>query len=484
MYLCVHQEFALVRTSFSEKYDLIQKFRGVDAHASIRYNKPVDFMESGLMQKDKWDCWHIDVPFALNTDEATPVFVNGCFIGANHGEYSAVEIYAPNHNKTVKDIGSLWKDEAGISFTLMRVNDEDYLTFLSQNVGESVEDYSFVKTIRGALIYLENGENTGAIIPASQRIVDLRRSVRYKTKKVVGIKNGEEKTVSGVCECDVAEIREEYEIINPATVAETLRYARPEDGFLTEQDLGLYGEPMVSCSLIYRIVEDGTIFVCFDYKKLMAVNLSRIMGVMFQEKLDVCGGGIFRYLPKALPIETEEGEFNFSSPLPICNSAFPLSFSMTREFWEDYGSPCERVVDYFRDEQGNDKLAFACGFLPIFDGKPSIRDKHVSNVVQLKYTRKHYPTFAEGVIENVKGVAYKKYFIPMQDKASFYIVPFNGKKYIYVDIFAQNTITFPLVGRIELLEKSNGVEYLIENDTVTVSGEKGFAVFVQRNNEC
>ena len=38
MYLCVHQEFALVRTSFSEKYDLIQKFRG------------------GLMAKNKNSC--------------------------------------------------------------------------------------------------------------------------------------------------------------------------------------------------------------------------------------------------------------------------------------------------------------------------------------------------------------------------------------------------------------------------------------------
>lgn len=49
-----------------KKYNLIQKFRGVE-NMTIRYNQPVDFMESGLMKKDKWDYWHIDVPFVLNT---------------------------------------------------------------------------------------------------------------------------------------------------------------------------------------------------------------------------------------------------------------------------------------------------------------------------------------------------------------------------------------------------------------------------------
>ena len=81
MFVAVHQGVALVSTPFDDKYDLIQKFRGIGLGESIRYNQPVDFMESGLMQRDKWDYWHIDVPFALNTDEAVPARINNSYIG-------------------------------------------------------------------------------------------------------------------------------------------------------------------------------------------------------------------------------------------------------------------------------------------------------------------------------------------------------------------------------------------------------------------
>lgn len=124
---------------------------------------------------------------------------------------------------------------------------------------------------------------------------------------------------------------------------------------------------------------------------------------------------------------------------------------------------------------------FCLRFLPVYDGKPEIRKKQVENVLHLKYTRKYYPTFADGNLQKIKGVSYKKYFIPQQDKGSFYIVPFNGEKYIYVDIFVKNTITFPFVGKIKILEKSNGVKYHIKDNMVSVIAEKGFAVFVERS---
>ena len=405
----------------------------------MRENCPVDFMESGLMQRDKWDCWHIDVPFALNTDEATPVIVNDCYIGANHGEHSAVLVYAPNHEKTVADVGSLWQDEAGVKFTLMRVNDEDYLTFLSENKGETVDNYQFVKNIDGTLEYLENGENRAKITPARQNVADLRRSVRYKEKKVVAFVNGEAQTLVGSCDCDRAEIHEEYEIINPATVAEDLRRLRPKGGFSAELDLARFGKPMLSCKLIYRIENDGTVFTIFDYKRLTNVHFSKIMGVMYQEKLDVYGGGIWRYFPKALPFECDEGEFDFSKPTSI-GASFPHSFAMTRENFADEGSPNERAVDYFRNRNGDDELAFACGFLPLYDGVKEIRDKQVDFPVYVISTRKHYPTFANGELGNVKGVGYKKYFIPQKNRASLYTLEFGGKTYLYADIFDENEL--------------------------------------------
>ncbi len=478
MLVCVANGFVVFRTYFDKKYDLIQKFRGLSLSGALETNNPVDFMESGLMQRDKWDYWHIDKPFAINTDEAVPAFVNGCYIGANHGHHGAVSVYAPDHGKTLADVGSRWKDDAGTVFTLMRVSDPDYLLFLSENVGDTTDNYAFVAKIEGTLVYLENGENKAGILPLSQGTSDLRRAVRYKKKEVVVFVDGQERRLRGSIDCDYAEIREEYEIINPATVAEALRKNRPVGGYAVEPDLAAFGEPMIDCKLTYRVEKDGTIFTIFDYKRLIKVHFSKFMGVMYQEKLDVYGGGIWRYFPKILPFETAEGRFDFSNPTLICNAPFPHDILLSREYWQDNGSPCERVVDYFRDRDGADKLAFACGFLPILDGKPALRNKRVSNLVQLIFTRKHYPIFVEGDIATVKGIGYKKYFTPEKNKAAYYTVPFDGKTYIYVDIFEKNALEIPVAGGFTLLEKGGDVKYAYENGVLSVSGKKGFAVFV------
>ena len=476
MFISVSNGMALFKTYFDDKYDLIQKFRGVDPFGLLRENSPVDFMESGLMQRDKWDYWHIDKPFALNTDEATPIIVNDCYIGANHGEHSAVLIHAPSHGKTVRDIGPLWQDESGVKFTLVRVNNEDYLTVISENIGESSENYLFVKTVTGTLSEVNDAENTAKIVPSGQNIFDLRRSIRYKNKRIFGIKGENEFLVFREFECDVAEIREEYDIINPATVAEDLRRRRPKDGFVAEPDLAMFGEPMISCKLIYRIEKDGTVLVLFDYKRLMNVNFSKVMGVMHQEKIDVYGGGIWRYFPKALPFSCESGTFDFSEPTSI-HGAFPKNFKMLREYWDENGAPNDRAVDYLRDENGNDRLAFATGYLPVFDGERSIRNNLVSFLAHLPSTRKHYPTFADGNLTNVKGVGYKKYFVPQKNRASYYTVDYEGKTYLYVDIFNGNGIDIDLSAEPTLLDKSKNISYTFKKGVLKVSGEKGFCVF-------
>lgn len=478
MFLCVYQGFALIRTRFSEKYDLIQKFRGLD-NESIRYNKNVDFMESGLMQRDKWDYWHSDIPLAINSDEGVPAFVNGSFIGGGHGHHGAVLVYAPKHGKTVADVGSLWKDDKQNVFTLLRAENEDYLLFIFDNVGKNENDYSFILQIENKLVCVEKAVHNEDIYPQEQRVDDMRRAIRHKERRAVAFIDGKERSIIGGIDCDYAEIREEYEIINPATVAEALRKARPAGGYVEQPDLANYGKPMLSCKITYRIENDGTIFTLFDYKKLMNVHFQRFMGIMYQEKLDVYGGGIWRYFPKAQPFSTPEGTFNFSNPTPIVGHPFPKHMSLTREYWKDNGSPCERAVDYFRDKAGHDRLAFASGFLPLYDGAPEIRNKQVSNVIQLKFTRKHYPTFADGDLTNVRGIGYKKYFTPLTDGASYYKVTFEGKIYLYVDFFQDQTLNIPITKNVTLFEKSDGIAYCLKNGELTVFGEHGYAVFVE-----
>lgn len=476
MFISVAQGVAVVGTPFDEKYDLIQKFRGVEIDGSIKYNQPVDFMEAGLMQKDKWDYWHIDVPFAISTDEAVPAFVNGGFIGGNHGCHCAMEIFSPNHGKTVQDVGSVWKDRLGVSFTLLRVENADNLLFLSDNLG-SVTDYRFTLSVAGDLTYVKSGKNRKRIAVSGQQVKDVSRAIRYKKKDVLAYINGKAEIVRGKTDCDYAEIQEEYEIINPATVADSIRQCRPRGGYKKQPDLAEFGQPMLLCRLTYRIINDGTVLTIFDYQKLADVHFQRFFGVMYQEKLNVYDGGIYRYLPKTLPYTTPEGTFDFSKRVSITEKAYPKSGNVTREYWTDLESPCERVIDYFCDENDCDKLAFSCGYLPFFDGVPQKRKENAS-VVALKFTRKHYPIFLEGNLSHIRGVAYKKYFTPQKNRASVYSIPFDGKTYFYADVFEENSLEIPVKGTVMLLEKSEGVSCRIENGVLKITGNGGFASFV------
>lgn len=54
---------------------------------------------------------------------------------------------------------------------------------------------------------------------------------------------------------------------------------------------------------------------------------------------------------------------------------------------------------------------------------------------------------------------------------------FDGK-IVYVDVFESKEIKVQYEGAAALLEKSENVKYEIEENTITVSGEKGYAVFV------
>lgn len=476
MLTCLHNGIALFVTHFNDKYNLVQKFRGLEQKSSLRANCPVDFMESGLMQKDKWDCWHVDVPFAICTDEATPCFVNGSYIGANHGAVGAVAVLVENHGLTYKYVGTVWQDQSGMEFTLMRVENQDWLLFLSNNVGKSQTKYAFINKIDTLLTQTETNQT---LVPEKQTPAELLRVIRHTQKTLYAVKDGKRSIVRSSAECDYAQIHEHYQIINPSTIATQLRKTRKEKGFCQEQDLADYGSPMIDCKLIYTINSDGTIFTEFDYKLLQKVDFTDFQGVMFQEKLDVFGGGIYRYLPKILPFETIEGRFDFSKPYPIQNAPYPKDVHLRREDFSDNGNPCERCVDYFKDKNGVDKLGFACGFLPIFDGQPQIRDKRVIYPWHAKFTRKFYPTFCDGDITDFKGVGYKKYFIPTANNGGYYTVDYQGERYIYIDLFLDQTVSINLPKNPTLLEKGKGIEYQYRDGVLnaTKTGDNAFAVF-------
>lgn len=462
----------LFRTAFVDNFDLVQKFRGFK-NDTVYYNAPIDFAEAGLIDNRKWDFWHLDVPFNVSNDEAVPLHVNGSYIGANHGHFGAVQVYSPNHNITFEDIGKTFVDGEGTTFTLYRVVNEDYLQFLSENVGKSINEYKFKTQVCKNLKGEEKTIEVNSCSPT-----DFLRTNRYKRKAVIAYRDGEAKNVITSTNCDYAEIIENYEIINPATVMPDLSAYRSKHAFTSNPNMADFGTPMLDVSLVYRINADGTVLCIYELKALLDVSVEHFFGAMYQEKLDVYGGGIYRYMPKLKPLITSEGIFDFSSCVPLALGKFPDGL-ITREFWEKKDSPPERIVDFFRSTNGKDKLAFACGYLPIHDGKNEIRAKNITSPIRLTKTRKAYPVFSENFTAT-RGVAYKKFFTPFSDGASVYSVDFEGKTYLFFDLIQKSSVKITTRGKITLYEKSDEISHLLSSDgQLTVSGEKGFAIFLQ-----
>ncbi len=484
MFVCFGGNQFLVKTNFNKDYYLTHKFINVKEEVGdLSFNCPVDFKESGLVKKDSPDIFNTDIVFSVTNDEAVPPFINGTPIGANHGQPCAIQVYSEKHQKTIKDVGAVYKDESGIEFTLLKVLDDDLLVFVSQNVGEDDLNYKFIKKIEGKLNYCRNGNNKKSILINSQSVTQLYRAIKRKKCEVIAYTNQDSKRVVTGAECDYVDIIEEYDIINPATVCSLVEKNRPIGGYKYPLNLSNFGEPMFEYKIVYRIDESGEIVIYFNHKKIKDVDCNRMMGVMYQEKKDMYLGGVYRIIPKTLPFTESDITFDFSKPVALRGEPFPRSFALVKEFWQDKNSPPDRVIDYFKDVFGNVKLGFACGFLPIYDGEPNVRKDNIDDAINIKFTHKVYPTFKDKNLDTCKGVGYKKYFEVSKNGISCYDVKYLDKNYIYMDFLIEGDCEYKLKGEVKPFEISENVEYSIKNGVLTVknkSNSSAYATFIEQ----
>ena len=468
------------RTAFSDEYDLVQVLHGLSSIPER--NCPVDFRLAALQRKGHPDIWHMDQVLAFSTDECSPMVIHGEDIGGNHGHPCALRVTAPGHGKTVGDVGTLWQDEGGMRFTLLRVENADGLLFLSENIGPSKLEYAFADRIVGALTCADTGEK---LLPrAQQGGAQLTPAIRHIRREAVCLKDGVWQEIGGwVQGADCAEIREVYEIVNPATVARAIREGRPEGGYPLQPSLAA-GEAMFLHKMTYRVENDGTILCDFDHACLQDVPMSCYLGIMYQEKCDFYGGGLWRYIPKVKPFTGKGIPLDFSRPYRTTAATLPDYVPLTPDTWTNPASPPDRQIDFIRRSDGSDAVAFAAGFLPVYDGAPAKRRGNITEAATLVKSCKTYPNFAGGMrcresYPRLRGIAYKKYFLPEQAGACAHTVPCGEDTYLYMDFYANeprqlHAVTSP--GQVaELLEAT--VPWQTGTDGVAAQGTAGYACF-------
>ncbi|MGN1020387.1 MAG: hypothetical protein ACI4O7_08420 [Aristaeellaceae bacterium] len=438
------------RTSFSGDYDLVQVFRGMNP--AVNENHPVDFRLAALQRRDHRDIWHMDHVLSFATDECPPVVINGEDIGGNHGHPCAVRVRVPAHGLDVRDVGSLWTDDDGISFTLLRVESADSLLLLSENLGPSPVLYDFAEQVSGRLHHAANGFHGYTLRPESQRgHVQLTPAIRHRRREALCLRDGQWAPLEECCTgCECAEIREEYDIVNPATVARAIRESRPTEGYAVQPSLAR-GETMLRHRVTYRVCADGTVLCDFDHRLTQDVHLSCCLGSMHQEPCDAFGGGVWQYIPKLRPFDTPRGRLDFSRPCRADAATMPDGLPLTPDKWAVPSSPPDRQLDFFRRPDGSSPVALATGFLPLYDGAPEKRASAITDAGMLVSSCKTYPTFAGGAdnirhphresaegtmrFTSLRGIAYRKYFAPCGQDACVFDIPCGEERYVYMDCF-------------------------------------------------
>jgi len=457
------------RTPFSATHDLVQVLCGIAPGDPTR-NNPVDFKLAGLQRKGHPDIWHVDQVLAYSTDECAPFVINGDDIGGNHGHGCAVRAHVPAHGLSCREIGLRWLDDEGMDWTLLRVENADSLLFVSRNIGKSVFDYAFAGRIAGAL----RREGSCLTMQSQQGGVQMTPAIRHLQRECVVWKDGQWLNAGGWHEnCEAAEIREVYEVINPATVAPSLQKNRPADGYAQQPSLAM-GETMLLHRMTYRIQNNGCILCEFDHKLLQPVHFRQYLGIMHQEKCDAFGGGVWRLIPGlrafdpcdlTVPYNTTAG------PLPGCRT-------LTPDLWADPLMPPSRQLDLIRKPDGSCGAAFVSGFLPLHGGKPDVRAKSITDAGDLVASRKTYPTFAGGRDESnrlgdLRGTAYKMYLLPADDCAVVYTIG----SMLYVTFTAAGETHIP-TARTAVPAESRGVSCTFGRGMLTVRGEcGGYAAF-------
>lgn len=470
------------RTAFSAEYDLVQVMCGLSSIPEK--NCPVDFRLAALQHKGCRDIWHMDQVLAFSTDECSPMVINGEDIGGNHGHPCAIRVTVPQHGKTVQDVGLVWTDMSGIPFTLLRVESTDALLFLSDNLGPSVTDYRFADRVDGILTRPDTGE---VLHPQHQQGgVQLTPAIRHLLREALCLKDSQWQQIGSWMEgCERAEIHEEYEIINPATVAAALRKERPTGGYTVPPSLAV-GDAMFRHRMVYRIEPDGTILCDFDHECLQDISMPCYLGIMHQLKCDVYGGGVWRYIPKVRPFTAKGKAVDFTRPFLTTQDTLPDNVPLTLNLWTNPTSPPDRQLDFIRRPDGTMAVGFASGFLPVGDGEPTRRAQNITEAATIVSSCKTYPTFAGGLVNmrsgkthfpHLKGVAYKKYFLPAAQDASLYTIPHGADTYVFIDCFSDVplSLTYPAAAPAEALEST--LPWQQDDTTLTATGSEGYAVF-------
>ena len=404
-----------------------------------------------------------------NEDDNCPVNLGSGYIGAGHGYGRAFNLNLTGHGKTYADIGSKWVTDATYprNFYIVRIIDEDNLIVLGADEPDSAYDTVNYWGNSTSLTHVEGATHTDTMTGYTRTQYLLAPIDKNHTKKVL-LDGITEASDDGEYRAEAfVDIVEEYDVINPQGIIPTILANMPQGGYTENPEID-GGSTFLHFSNIYRILSDGTMLLFSSLDNDVPVTLNYWGATQYAQKTSAStfGGALFRYIPKALPIDNRD----FRTPFNMANWNFTAN--ITTQYWEDADNPPDRLLHLYTDGNGQYVAGFAVGYLPVADGSGSERKTNISNAMYLYQTQKAYFHLADnGGADAGAWAAYTPYQCivyrkPVLDVGNIhtdaYFVPNGEICYLYADYhaIADDRIKVPAeyVGKpMTVLEKSDNV---------------------------
>ena len=262
--------------------DLVYVFDNVFENTNL-YDNSLALKKAGIITSAQGNTFDIPSPQIFSeTQMGAPTFtINGHKMGAGIGADVAVNVEKTNHGLSTRDLGLVFTDDGGTNWTLVSVPDGNNLVFISENSGASDYKWIFASSVNGTL----TGDYT--ITPDSQSVCELypstvRKSLTAKvltnapTGEILSNTLSQGRTLNG----DAVEIKEEYSIINPVSVARELTANRPSEGYSSVPVLGGL-EELVKLTLTYTFDKSGRVTLKATNKVMIDVPLGDNLNDIF-----------------------------------------------------------------------------------------------------------------------------------------------------------------------------------------------------------
>jgi len=426
-------EILYARSALSDDYDVVVSMaKGV--------NDQIDFHNAALVEKSApinlATSQSADV-FHVCGDDAAPWNLNGTYIGANHGWYGVFEMTVPDHGLSTSDIGMPWKDEKGAKFYLIKILDTNRIWMMPDNGGD-LDHWSFASQLTGHLIDEKGRTFQGKMTVKTQlapacRILNQAYLVDGHTPLEEGV----------VTPCKFLDVLDEYDIVNPAAVIESLKQnpGRVQNFVAAELDT------LLTNKIRYQLQPWGACTVRHTAMVHRAFTLN-LTGFIQTRTLLRREGDIHRYyIPdtRAFSVGGRNYDFGMVQDFPGPPAA-PLQFGAGFGNLDSPDRLPSRFIQFLNKRSGSANgvdIGYVVGY-SLTEGctVPSVRAANCARAAFIHTSAKTYPIAMDekvGRIEagtKIENLAYRQYFSPcaLSGHATAAYLHREGDAYVlYVD---------------------------------------------------